>query len=243
MKTVSARAMLMAMIEGERDPLKLAEMARGRMRSKIPDLAQALAGDFTEHHAQMARAILARLEMVDAAIAELEAVIRVACQPWAHQIELLRTMPGVGEKVAQVIIAETGADMSRFPTASHLCSWAGLCPSMYESAGKRSPAGRRPGNKWLSSKLVEAAGSVGRMHDKNYLATQHSRLTRRRGMGRAQVAVAHSMLVSAYYMLLRDEPLPRPRSGLALQTQRRSPHPPAVAQLERLGHTVQIDAA
>jgi transposase len=204
--TVSARAMLAEMIAGERDPLVLADMAKGRMRSKIPDLAQALEGHFDEHHAQLAGSILRRLDLVEQALAELDEVIRATSEPWAHQIELLQTIPGVGERVAQVIVAETGADMSRFPTAAHLCSWAGLAPAMYESAGKRTPAGRRRGNKWLTSMLVEAAGSVGRMHGKNYLAAQHARLTRRRGMGRAQVAVAHSILVSTYYMLLRDEP-------------------------------------
>lgn len=243
LKTVSARAMLMAMIEGERDPLKLADMAQGRMRSKIPDLAQALVGDFTDHHAQLARAILGRLDMVEAAMAELEDVIRSACQPWAHELELLQTIPGVGEKVAQVIIAETGGDMSKFPTASHLCSWAGLCPAMHESAGKRTAAGRRRGNKWLTTMLVEAAGSVGRMHGKNYLATQHARLTRRRGMGRAQVAVAHSILVSAYYILQRDEPYHDLGADWLTRRNDEAHTRRLVAQLERLGHTVQLDAA
>ena len=124
-------------------------------------------------------------------------MIEEACAPWAHQIELLCTIPGVGVKVAQVFIAETGGDMSRFPSAAHLAAWAGLAPAIYESAGKRTPAGARHGNKWLNHMLVESAGSVGRMHGKNYLAVQHARLTKRRGMGRAQVAVAHSILVAA----------------------------------------------
>jgi len=198
LKTVSARAMLTAMINGETDPLVLADLAKGRMRRKIPDLAQALTGHFDANHARLARSMLRRLDLVEQALAELDAVIVQACQPWAHQIELLQTIPGVGPKVAETIVAETGGDMSRFPTAAHLAAWAGLAPAMNESAGKQTPAGKRHGNKWLTAMLVEAAGSVGRMHGKNYLAAQHARLMRRRGMGRAQVAVAHSMLVAAY---------------------------------------------
>ena len=141
LKTVSARAMINAMIEGELDPLKLAELAKGRMRSKIPDLAQALTGHFNAHHAQLARSMLQRLDLVEQALAELDAVIAEACAPWQHQIDLLETIPGVGPKVAQVIIAETGADMSRFPTAAHLAAWAGLAPAMNESAGRRRRRG------------------------------------------------------------------------------------------------------
>ena len=196
--TVSARAMLAAMIAGETDARVLAEMAKGRMRSKIPDLAQALEGHFNANHAQLARSILDRLDRVDAALAELNRTIEAACLPWAHEIELLQTIPGVGPKVAQVIVAETGADMSQYPSAAHLASWAGLAPAIHESAGRRTPAGRRRGNKWLTAMLTEAAGSVGRMQGKNYLAVQHARLTRRRGMSRAQVAVAHSILTTAY---------------------------------------------
>jgi hypothetical protein len=145
--------------------------------TKIPDLAQALEGHFNADHAQLAKSILDRLDRVDQSLAELDQAITAACEPWAHQIELLVTIPGVGPRVAQTIVAETGADMSQFPSAAHLASWAGLAPSMHESAGKRTPAGRRRGNKWLTAMLVEAAGSVGRMHGKNYLAVQHARLT------------------------------------------------------------------
>src|SRR5829696_8730247 len=183
LKTVSARAILTAMINGETDPLRLAELAKGKMRRKIPDLAQALTGHFDANHARLARSMLRRLDLVEQAMAELDAVIVEACQPWAHQIELLQTIPGVGPKVAEVIIAETGGDMSRFPTAAHLAAWAGLAPAMNESAGRQSPAGKRHGNKWLAAMLVEAAGSVGRMHGKNYLAARHARLLKRRGMG------------------------------------------------------------
>ncbi len=241
--TVSARAMLTAMIGGETDARVLAEMAKGRMRSKIPDLAQALEGHFDQHHAVLARSILDRLDRVQEAMAELDRSITAACEPWRHQLDLLQTIPGVGPRVAQVILAETGGDMSRFPTAAHLASWAGLAPAIHESAGKRSPAGRRRGNKWLASILVEAAGSVGRMHGKNYLAVQHARLTRRRGMSRAQVAVAHTILTTAYYVLKRDEPY-RDLGPEWLAKRNEEAHTRRlVAQLEKLGHTVVIDPA
>ena len=138
LSTVSARVILTAMIDRERDPLVLADLAKGRMRSKIPDLAQALEGHFEARHARLARSILDRLDQVEAHLVELDETIREACAPWAHEIELLQTIPGVGERVAQVIVAETGADMSRFPSAAHLASWAGLAPGV-SMASRRSP--------------------------------------------------------------------------------------------------------
>jgi transposase len=246
LNTVSARLMLGAMIEGESDPVVLANMAQGRMRCKIPDLVEALTGNFDVNHARLARSILRRLELVQQALTELDATIAEAFEPWTHQLELLQTIPGVGEKVAQVIIAETGADMSRFPSAAHLAGWAGwagLAPSIYESAGKRTPSGKRHGNKWLTAMLVEAAGSVGRMKGANYLSAQHARLTKRRGMGRAQVAVAHSILVSAYWMLKRDEPYHDLGADWLARRNDEAHTRRLVAQLERLGHTVVLDPA
>jgi hypothetical protein len=145
--------------------------------------------------------------------------------------------------VAQVFIAETGGDMSRFPTAAHLATWAGLAPAMHESAGRRSPAGKRQGNKSLTATLAEATGTASRMHGKNYLAVQHARLLKRRGMGRAQVAVAHSIVVAAYWMLKRDEPYHdlgadwHSRRNDEAHTRR------LIAQLEHLGHHVTISPA
>jgi transposase len=243
LKTISARAMLTAMIEGETDPLRLADMAKGRLRRKIPDLAQALTGHFDANHAWLARSMLRRLDLVEQALAELDAVLVDAFRPWAHQIELLETIPGVGPKVAQVIVAETGGDMSRFPTAAHLAAWAGLAPAMHESAGKQTPAGKRHGNKWLSGMLVEAAGSVGRMHGKNYLAARHARLLKRRGMGRAQVAVAHSMLVSAYWMLKRGQPYHDLGADWHRRRNDQAHTRRLITQLEHLGHTVIINPA
>ncbi|MGH3469586.1 MAG: IS110 family transposase [Thermocrispum sp.] len=237
--TVSARTMLAAMVSGERDPKVLAQLAKGRMRIKIPQLTESLIGHFDDDHARLVDALLHRLDHVERAIAELDTVIAEACQPWAHQIELLQTIPGVGDKIAQVIIAETGGDMSRFPTAAHLAAWAGVAPAMHESAGRRKPAGSRRGNKWLTSMLVEAAGSVGRSKD-NYLSAQHARLTARRGMGRAQVAVAHSILVCAYHMLLRDEPYHDLGADWLRRRDDQAHTRRLVTQLERLGHTVVL---
>jgi transposase len=243
LKTISARAMLTAMIAGETDPLRLADLAKGKLRRKIPELAQALTGHFDANHARLARSMLRRLDLVEQALAELDAVLTDACQPWAHQIELLQTIPGVGPKVAQVIIAETGGDMARFPSAAHLASWAGLAPAMHESAGRQTPAGKRHGNKWLAAMLVEAAGSVGRMHGKNYLAARHARLLKRRGMRRAQVAVAHSILVAAYWMLKRDQPYHDLGADWHRRRNDQAHTRRLVAQLEHLGHTVIINPA
>jgi transposase len=213
------------------------------MRRKLPDLAQALAGNLDANHARLARSMLRRLDLVEQALAELDAVIVDACRPWHRQIELLQTIPGVGPKVAQVIIAETGGDMSRFPTAAHLAAWAGLAPGMHESAGRQTPTGKRHGNKWLAAMLVEAAGSVGRMHGKNYLAAQHARLLKRRGMRRAQVAVAHSILIAAYWMLKRDEPYHDLGADWHRRRNNEAHTRRLIAQLEHLGHTVTLSPA
>lgn len=240
--TVSVRAMLAALIAGEADPEVLAQLAKGKMRAKIPDLIEALTGHFDADHARLAAAMLGRLDRVEAALTTLDETIETASRPWAHQIELLQTIPGVGLKVAQVIIAETGGEMSQFPSAAHLAAWAGVAPAIHESAGYRRPAGARHGNKWLTSMLVEAAGSASRTQG-TYLAAQQSRIASRRGAKRAQIAAAHSILVSAYYMLTRDEPY-RDLGPEWLQQRHEQAHTRRlVAQLERLGHTVVIDPA
>ena len=227
LNTVSARAMLTAMINGETRPVAARRPGQGPDAAQDPRPGQALTGHFDAHHARLARSMLRRLDLVEQALAELDEVIADACQPWAHQIELLQTIPGVGPKVAQVIVAETGADMSRFPTAAHLAAWAGLAPAMNESAGRRTPAGTRHGNKWLTAMLVEAAGSVGRMHGKNYLAAQHARLTDAArdgpGPGRGRALDPGRGLLHAE----TRRALPRPRRGLAQPPQRRGPHPTA----------------
>ena len=142
-----------------------------------------------------------------------------------------------------MFLAETGGDMTRFPTAAHLAAWAGLAPAMHASAGKQSPAGKRHGNPFLTAMLVEAAGSVGRMRHPNYLSAQHARLTKRRGMKRAQVAVAHSILVAAFHMLQRDQPYHDLGADWHVRRNAEAHQRRLVHQLEQLGHHVTLTPA
>lgn len=238
--TVSAKHMLTAMVAGQRDPAVLADLAKGKMRSKIPDLTEALIGRFDEHHALLVSQMLSRLELVEQALVDLDAQIEAAMAPWEHQYELLQTIPGVGPKTAQVIIAETGTDMSKFASAKHLAAWAGVAPAMHESAGVRRSAGARHGNKWLCSTLVEAASSVSRTKN-TYLGSQYARIASRRGAKRAAVAVAHSILTSAYWMLDRDQPYQDLGADWLTHRNDAAHVRRLVGQLERLGHTVVLD--
>jgi len=237
----SARAMLGALVAGERDAAVMAELAKSRLRRKIPDLREALTGRFDDHHALIVGQLLTRLAQTEAALADLDAAIADAMTPWAHELELLQTIPGIGLRTAQVFIAETGGDMSRFPTAAHLAAWVGVAPAIHESAGKRTPAGTRHGNKFLTSMLVEAANSAARSKH-TYLAAQHARIASRRGHNRAAMAVAHSMLVAAYHMLIRDEPYhDLGPTWLDEHARNQANTRRLVTQLERLGHTVVLD--
>lgn len=238
---ISSRAMLGALVAGERDPAVMAELAKSRLRRKIPELREALTGRFDDHHALIVGQLLTRLGQTEAALADLDAAIADAMTPWAHELELLQTIPGIGLRTAQVFIAETGGDMARFPTAGHLAAWVGVSPAIHESAGKRTPSGTRHGNKFLTAMLVEAANSAARSKH-TYLAAQHARIASRRGHGRAAMAVAHSMLVSAYYMLLRDEPYhDLGPTWLDERARNQANTRRLVTQLERLGHTVVLD--
>src|SRR5690242_1846901 len=197
--------MIEALIAGERDPAVLADLARGRMRSKIPDLRLACAGRFGDQHALMCTLHLEHIDHLADMIARLDARIDEASLPFVQQTRLLATIPGIGERAAQVIISEIGVDMSRFPTAGHLASWAGLCPGNNESAGKHRTGRTRQGNGWLRSAMVAAAQSAVRSR-KTSFAAQYQRLKARRGVKRAILAVAHAMLVCAYHIILRREP-------------------------------------
>jgi transposase len=148
------RSMLAALIDGERDVHALAEMAKARMRPKIPQLVEALTGNFGEHHAFLCRLHLQRIDQLSAAIQELSSRVEEQIRSFSRQLKQLETIPGVGQSVAEVIVAETGADMSRFRTAGHLASWAGICPGHHESAGKRKSGKTRHSNRWLRGALA-----------------------------------------------------------------------------------------
>ncbi|KOU47223.1 IS110 family transposase [Streptomyces sp. WM6378] len=201
---VSGRAMLDALIVGERDVHVLAGMAKARMRPKIPALVEALTGNFGAHHAFLCRLHLERIDQLTAAIGELSVRIEEEMRPFTRQLELLQTIPGVGRTVAEVIIAETGGDMARFATAGHLASWAGVCPGHHESAGKRRSGRRRHGNRWLGAALGTAAMAASRTRETTYLGARYHRLVPRLGKKKAVVALEHSILTAVWHMLTHD---------------------------------------
>ncbi|MGA5135571.1 IS110 family transposase, partial [Streptomyces olivoreticuli] len=203
---VSGRAMLEALIDGERDVHTLAGMAKARMRPKIPTLVEALTGNFGKHHAFLCRLHLEQIDHLTAAIGELPMRIEEEMRPFAHQLELLATIPGVGRGVAEVIIAETGGDMARFRTAGHLASWAGVCPGHHESAGKHRSGRRRHGNRRLGAALGTAAMAASRTREKTYLGARYHRLMPRLGKKKALVALEHSMLTAVWHILAANVP-------------------------------------
>jgi len=199
---VSGRLMIEALIAGERDPQILAELAKGVLRKKIPDLSLALAGRFGEHHALLARLHLDHVDHLNDMIGKLDTQIEVVITPFASQRDRLKTIPGIGNRTAQTIISEIGVDMSRFPTADHLASWAGLCPGNYESAGKRRKGTTRHGNTQLCAALAEAAWAVSRTPTR--LGARFRRLHRRFGKTggkKAAIAIAHTILIIVWHVL------------------------------------------
>lgn len=202
---VSGRLMLRSLIAGEADPAKLAELARGRMRTKRPALEGALLGRVTPHHRFLLRLHLDHSEHLDGLIGQLSERIETCLAPFAEVRGLLETIPGVGPRVAEVILAEVGAEVTPFPTAAHLASWAGLCPGNNESAGKTRSGRMRKGSVWLRAALIQAAWAASRTKD-TYLAGHFHRIAARRGRKRAAAAVAHTILVTVYHIVGRREP-------------------------------------
>lgn len=241
----SARRMIDALVAGERDVEVMAEMALTRMRPKIAELQLALEGRFEDHHALMLSLHLGHIDQLTATIERLDGEVERELGPFADQVALLGTIPGIGQRVSEVVIAEIGVDMSRFPTAEHLASWAGLCPGHHESAGKHRSGKARKGDAALRVALCEAAWSAARTRD-TYLGAQFRRFCRRMGKrneGKAIFAVAHTMIVIIWHVL--DGHVPYHELGgdyfdhrdTTAETRRH------VNALRRLGHDVNLTPA
>lgn len=240
---VTGRAMLEALIEGERDPDMLAGLAVGRLKVKRELLARSVPGRFNSFHATMCRELLDHIDYLDATISRLDDQVDRLMAPFVDARDRLDTIPGIAKRCAEIVIAEIGADMGRFPTPGHLASWAGLCPGNNESAGKHKSTRTRSGNPWLTSALVEAAWSAVRAKD-CYLAVRFQRIRKRRGEQRALIAIAHTLIVICWHILADDtvynEIGPDYLAGRD-QPERRRKH--LVAQLEKLGYNVELAPA
>lgn len=202
---VSGRAMLEAILSGSTDPEVLAELARGKLRKKLSLLREALQGRFRPHHRFMLEQILSHLDFLDEAIERVSKEVENRIVPFQKEIELLKTIPGVDQRIAEVIVSEIGVDMSRFPSHRHLASWAGLCPGNHESAGKRKSGKVRKGSQWLRRGLVESSWAASRAKE-TYLNALFHRMVRRKGKKKANVAVGHAILVIVYHILKNKVP-------------------------------------
>jgi transposase len=243
--TKSGRAMIEALIAGERDPETLAQLSKAKLRNKIPELERALDSRFEDHHAVQLRQLLDHIDWFDATIDTLTGRIETMTQPWSELIERLQTIPGVGRRTAEVIVAETGGDMSRFPDHQHLASWAGLCPGHNESGGKRRSGRTTHGDVWLADALTEAAWAAIRTKD-TYLQAKFWRVAGPRADGhhkaKAAIAVAHKILIAAYHIMASPDQTYIELGGDYF-TSRDNPErrrDRLVAQLTRLGYDVDL---
>jgi transposase len=236
---VSGRAILAALIAGHTDPHTLAELAKGRLRSKREPLAKALEGRVKPHHRFVLTELLCQIDGLDDTIARFDAQIQAICGPFEEAVGLLDTIPGIARHTAEMIVAEIGTDMSRFPSADHLASWAGVAPGNYESAGKRASGKTRKGNRFLRTTLVQAAHVAARTKG-TYLSAQYRRLAGRRGKKRAILALAHSMLMMAYYMIQRQEPYREVGANFFDRLQPENTARRLIKRLETLGYQVTL---
>ena len=237
---VSGRLMLNALVAGERDPERLADLAKRRLRSKIPELRQALRGRFGDHHALLVRLSLTHIEQLEAAIAELDARVDAMIAPFERARDRLDTITGVGKRAAECIIAEIGVDMSVFPTAGHLASWAGRCPGNNKTGGKRRSGKTTKGNRWLGDILTECAWAAAHTRD-TYLSAQFWRLARRIGKQKAAIAVGHSILVIAWHLLSNDCDYQDLGGDFFARRDTDRARQRAIAQLEQLGYQVTLE--
>lgn len=237
---VSAKAMLAALVDGATDAAALAELARGRLREKRPELARALTGRFGPHQRFLVAQQLAHIDYLDEAIEAVGAEIAERLRPCAEAQRRLETIPGVGQKVAETLLAEVGEDPSRFPSAAHLASWAGMCPGNEESAGKRRSGKTRKGSRALRTALVQAARAAARTKN-TYLAAQYRRLAARRGDKKAAVAVGHSILVIAYHLLTEQTDYQDLGGDYFERRNRQGTQRRLVSRLEQLGYKVSLE--
>jgi len=239
---VSGRAMLAALAAGERDPAVLADLAHKRLRTKTPQLVEALTGRFTDHHAFLVRMHLRLIDQHTVAINELTERIEVVIEPLRGFCDLIASIPGIGTTTAQVITAETGADMTRFPTAGHLASWAGVCPGHHESAGRTKNTHTRPGNPYLKAVLGTAAMNAARNKD-SYLGARYRRLAARRGKSKAIVGIQHTILVAIWNMAQTGELYDDLGADYYTRIQPIRTKRRAIRQLQELGYTVTLQPA
>ena len=235
----SGREMLAGLLAGNADPAALADLAKGRLRAKLPELERALAGRFGTHQRFMVVRHLAHIDFLEEAIAQVSAEIGERLRPMEEAIARLDAIPGVGRHVAEALVAELGTDMARFPTAAHLASWAGMCPGNDESGGKRRGGKTRKGSPWLRALLVQAAHAAARTRG-TYLAAQYRRLTARRGKAKAAVAVGHAILVIIYHLLRRGTDYQDLGPQRFEERDRRAVERRLASRLERLGYAVVL---
>lgn len=244
LQTKTARAILAALVAGTEDPTVLAELAQGRLRDRKPELAAALAGRFRrDHHGLLVGQILTHLDFLDGQIDELDARIEELFVPFGDLPELVATIPGVSIRGAQVLLSECGTDMSRFPTAGHLASWAGICPGNDESAGRTRSGKTRKGSTWLRTELTIAGVAAARSKG-TYLAAHHAQIKARRGYAKAVGATRHDILVAFWHIV--NGHVPFRELGADYQASRNNPAHRTrrlVRQLEQLGHTVTLQPA
>jgi transposase len=241
---LSAQEILQRLLGGDTDAQALSELAHGKLRAKREALAQSVVGRLEAHHSFLLRehrAHLQYLDYLDAAIARLDAQLEARLAAEREASALLETIPGVGQRTAEVLIAEIGTDLSRFPSAQHLASWAGMCPGNAERSGRRLSGRTRHGNAWLRRTLAEVAYVVSRMKG-TYLAAQFRRIAARRGKSRAVVAVGHSILIAISYMLTRNEPYHVLGAQYFDEHERDHVQRRLVHRLERLGFAVTLEA-
>jgi transposase len=236
---VSARTMLDALLGGEDDPAVLADLARGRLREKRAALEAALTGRVRPHHRFLLTEELRHLDYLEEAVGRVTAEIEERLRPFEEELARLDTVPGINQRTAQVIVAELGVDLGRFPTAGHLASWAGLCPGNHVTAGKRQRGTTRPANPWLRQVLMEAAHGAARSKG-TVLSAQYRRLARRIGRRKALVAVAHSILVIVYHVLTEQREYEELGANYYDERDRAAVERSLVRRLERLGNTVTL---